>query len=152
MIFNAAHEVRGPYWIFTNLAVETGIMTCRVLLEFLEAKQPRYPGDVLIKMFQRPNGKKLSRVPLRAVAKFHPPELSESNTIDALEFTKLAADKAVAHLTLGPPQQEGEEIQLYQISCLAIRAAIEHHLYEQLGLPAPPKIFEHFTRGELEGS
>jgi hypothetical protein len=41
---------------------------------------------------------------------------------------------------------------LYQISCLAIRAAIEHHLYEQLGLPAPPKIFEHFTRGELEGS
>ena len=27
MIFNRGHEVRGPYWVFTNLAVETGIIT-----------------------------------------------------------------------------------------------------------------------------
>jgi hypothetical protein len=27
MIFDRGHEVRGPYWVFTNLAVETGIMT-----------------------------------------------------------------------------------------------------------------------------
>jgi hypothetical protein len=151
MIFDDGHEVRGPYWVFTNLAVETGIMTCRVLLEFLEAKQ-NYKDDVLITMFQRPTGENLASVPLSQVAKFPPPEVSESKTLEALKFSKRAANKAVAHLTLGPPQQEDEEIQLYQVSCLAIRAAIEHHLYEKLGLPAPPKIFEHFKRGELEGS
>jgi hypothetical protein len=122
-----------------------------VLLEFLEAKR-NYKDDVLITMFQRPNGENLASVPLSQVAKFPPPEVSEGTTLEALKFTKQAANKAVAHLTLGPPQQEREKIQLYQVSCLAIRAAIEHHLYEKLGLPDPPKMFEHFIRGELEGS
>jgi hypothetical protein len=139
--FVVQFSLRHLYWVFTNLAVETGIMTCRVLLEFLEAKK-NYKDDVLITMFQRPNGENLASVPLSQVAKFPPPEVSESKTFDALKFSKRAANKAVARLTFGPPQQEGEEIQLYQVSCLAIRAAIEHHLYEKLGLPAPPKIFE----------
>jgi hypothetical protein len=55
MIFDGGHEVRGPYWVFTNLAVETGIITCRVLLEFLEAKSS-HKDDVLITMFRPPNG------------------------------------------------------------------------------------------------
>jgi len=65
----------------------------------------------------------------------------ESPIAAHLKFTKKTADKAVAHLTLGPPDRGGKELQLYQISCFAIRAAIQHCLYEQLGLPTPPKVF-----------
>jgi hypothetical protein len=151
MIFHAGHEVRGPYWIFTNPAVETGIMTCRVLLEFLEAEPTNHKDDIFITKFQHPNGDNLSPVPLSAVAGFPPPGVSEGETLEALEFTKKAADKAVAHLTLGPPDQKGKEMRLYQITCLAIRSAVDHHLYKRLGLSAPSRIITHFRRGELTG-
>ncbi len=151
MAFATGHRLSGSYGIFTNLAIETGLVTCRALLGFLEAKPTRHDDDVLITRFQRPNGKNLSPVPLSGVAERHPAEVSESKTLEALKFTKLAADKAAAHLTLGPPQQEDEDVQLYQISCLAIRAAVEHYLYVELGHPVPPRITKEFKRGELEG-
>jgi hypothetical protein len=156
MIFDTGHEIQGPYWIFTNLATEAGILVCRTLLEFLEAK-PKYKDDVLITMFKHLDGRNLRSVSLSDVAKFHPPDFSESKTLEALKFTRRAADKAVAHLTLGPSQEEeiqryqDEEIQRYQVSCLAIRAAIEHYLYEKLGHPVPPRIIEDVRRGELDG-
>jgi hypothetical protein len=155
MVFDTGYTLSGSHGIFTNPAVETGLVASRALLKFLEAKRSNYEDDVLITMFQHQNGEKLCAVPRSTVAKFHPPAISESKTLKALEFTQVAADKGVAHLTLGPLEEdesdkEGETaLQLYQVSCLAIRAAIEHHLYEELGLPAPPKIFEHFKRGEL---
>jgi hypothetical protein len=149
MVFDTGHTLSGSHGIFTNPAVETGLVTCRALLGFLEAKPTGHKDDVLITMFQRPNGENLSPVPLSCVAKFHPPEVSESKTLEALKFTKLAADKAVAHLTLGPPKQEDEDIKLYQISCLAIRDAVEHYLYGELGHPVPPRITKEFERGKL---
>jgi hypothetical protein len=148
--FDHGHELRGPYWVFTNLAIETGIIKCRELLQFLEAKKSKYEGDVLITMFQHPSGKNLDPVPLSEVATCHPPTFSDTETLEALKFTKLAADKAVAHLTLGPPQPKGDEIELYQLAYLAIREAIAHHLYEKLGLAAPARIVEDFKRGELD--
>jgi hypothetical protein len=69
-----------------------------------------------------------------------PPAVSKGETLEALKFTKQAANKAVAYLTLGPPDQGGKEIQLYQIACLAIRAAVEQRLYGKLGLPFPPRL------------
>ena len=60
-----------------------------------------------------------------------------------VRFTRRATDKAVAHLTLGP-SQEDEEIQYYQASSLAIRAAVEHYLYGNLGHPVPPRIIKEF--------
>jgi hypothetical protein len=41
--FDGAHELRGPYRIFTNLAVEAGLINCRSLLEFLEAEKTEIP-------------------------------------------------------------------------------------------------------------
>jgi len=148
MSFDGGHELRGPYRIFTNLAVETGLITCRALLKFLEAES-KYKGDVLITMFQHPSGKNLKPVSLSEVAKCHPSTFSKTKTLEALQFIKLAADKAVAHLTLGPPQPMGNEIELYQLAYLSIREAIARHLYEKLGLAAPSKIVEDFRRGEL---
>jgi hypothetical protein len=110
MAFDTGHRLSGSYGIFTNLAIETGLMASRTLLEFFE-ENPKRKGDVV--MFQHPNGKNLSSVPLEAVAEFRPCEVSESKTLKALKFTKQAADKAVAHLTLGPPKQEDEDIKLY---------------------------------------
>ena len=124
MVFDTGHTLNGSYGIFTNPAVEAGLVACRILLEFLEAKQSNHDDDVFITMFQRPTGENLSPVPLSVVAGFPPPEVSQDETLEALKFTKKTADKAVAHLTLGPPDRGGKEIQLYQISCLAIRAAI----------------------------
>jgi hypothetical protein len=86
MVFDTGHTLSGSHGIFTNLAVETGLVTCRALLGFLEANSTEHNDDVLITMFQRANEEKLSPVPLSCIAKFHSPEVSESKTLEALKF------------------------------------------------------------------
>jgi hypothetical protein len=49
------------------------------------------------------------------LAKFFPSEASESEARRALKFTKQAADNAVAHLTLGPPQQKNEDVRHFML-------------------------------------
>jgi len=130
VLFDNGHEVRGPFYLFTNACVETGILTCRMFMDFLAGVQ-KWPDDVVITMFKRRNGDKLRSVPLESVSHFHPANLSEHQTLEALNFTKQAADKGVAHLTLGQPQQENA-IPYYQAACLAIRGSVDHCLYEAL--------------------
>ena len=147
IIFDTKHEVRGPYPIFTNACIETGIMTCRALIDFLTGpgEKKRQRDDVFIDMFRQKDGTALPLVSLSQIANFTPSKMSKGETLRALKFARATANKGVAHLTLaihGHPESE----KFYQASCYSIRAAIEHHLYEKLGLAAPPRKVQDVKR------
>jgi hypothetical protein len=142
------HEIRGPFWILTNPWVETGILTCRLLVKFLEAKPSKHEDDVLITMFKDSDGGTLDAVSLETIVRFGPVEISENKALAALKFTCMAADKRVAHLTFGSPEND-EELLLYQITSIAIHGAIGYYLYKRMGLNVPPSIFSQFRRNEI---
>lgn len=142
-MLDTGHELRGPLGIFTNGWVETGLATCRVLLDFLETSLPKRKGDVVITMFRDRCGSNLDMVPRESTAKLHPSDITDSMTLQALNFAHQAASKRVAHLTFGGPESE-EENELCQIASLAIREAVGRYLYERLGMIAPSSIITDF--------
>jgi hypothetical protein len=143
--FDEGHELRGPSWMITNSWIETGILTCRLLIDFLEAKPSRHHDDVLIAMFKDAKGENLKSVPVDAISWFHPKGVSQHLTLDALNFTRKAADERVANLTVGEYGRQ-EEIQLYQIAAIAIHTATGYHLYERLELDCPGRIISDVRR------
>ena len=143
--FDGGHELQGPFWMITNSWIETGILTCRLLINFLEAKPSRHHDDVLISMFRDAKGTSLKSASGEAISRFRPKGVSEESTLEALNFTRKAADKRVAHLTFGGSEKE-EEMQLYQIAAIAIHTATGYHLYERLGLPRPARIVTDVRR------
>ena len=139
IIFDTGHNVSGSYGIFTSLAVETGLLASRAILEFLQGKLS-YEDDVKITCFRKSNGAKLPSVSLADIAKCCPLDVPEEKILKALNFTKTAADKAVAHITLAPPEPENGDVEFYRISCRTIRSAMERHLYKELDLPSPRRL------------
>ncbi|HEY5707078.1 MAG TPA: hypothetical protein VIS96_16065, partial [Terrimicrobiaceae bacterium] len=51
VVFTTGHEIQGAYGLVTNSMMELGLLTCRVLLDFLRSSQ--YNGDVTIDMCTR---------------------------------------------------------------------------------------------------
>jgi hypothetical protein len=139
IIFDTGHNVSGSYGIFTSLAVETGLLASRAILEFLQGKSS-YEDDVMITCFRKSNGAKLPSVSLADIAKCCPLDVPEEKILKALNFTKTAADKAVAHITLALPEPENGDVEFYRISCRTIRSAMERHLYKELDLPSPRRL------------
>ena len=80
--------------------MELGLLTCRVLLDFLVAP-PKYNGDVTIDMFTRTDGKALERTTKNEIAKCFSGARTEAEVLADILFTEEVADKAVAHLTVG---------------------------------------------------
>jgi hypothetical protein len=145
--FDEGHEMQGPFWMVTNSWIETGMLTCRLLIDFLGGKASNFPDDVLITMFKDAKGESLKGVPVEAISEFCPKGISRDQTLEALKFTRKAADKRVAHLTAGASERP-DEIQLYQIATMAIHHAVSYHLYERLGLPPPGQIITDIRRGD----
>ena len=96
-------------------------------------------------MFKDAKGDTLKSVPIEAVSPFHPKGISQDRTLEALNFTCEAADKRVAHLTMGGSMRE-EEIQLYSVAAISIHSATSYHLYERLGLPRRKRIITDTRR------
>jgi len=84
MFFDTGHTLSGSFGAFTNPAIETGLITCRALLEFLAAKESKnckHKDNVWITSFERPDGRNLEPVfnlrpcqilPFRSVGKRGP--------------------------------------------------------------------------------
>jgi hypothetical protein len=85
--FDGGHELQGPFWMIINSWIETGILTCRLLINFLEAKPSRQHDDVLSTMFWDAKGTSLKRVSVGAISRFRPKGVSEDQTLEALNFT-----------------------------------------------------------------
>ena len=145
--FDGGHEIQGPLRMITNSWFETGILTCRLLIDFLEGKRSNYPDDVIITMFTDAKGDSLKGFPVEAISQFCPKGIPRARTLDALKFTRKAADKRVAHLTWGASERP-DEIELYQIAAIAIHTAIGYYLYEPLNLPRPGRIVTNIRRSD----
>ena len=81
----------------------------------------------LITMFRDAKGTSLNGVSVEAISRFHPKGVSQDRTLEALNFAHNAADKRVAHLTLGGSEKE-DCLELCQIAAMVIHTATGHYL------------------------
>ena len=142
--------------IFLNMAVESALMYCRVLLNFLgiyklqkrrvlesRAPQPNFrESEVWIERF--PNGRLLSTTELcRLTREAMHPRTVRAHVIETLH----AASRGVAHLTI----PKGRDIKSSKLrvgplltTCTVVRHHIREHFYRQT-LNAPhPASMDHF--------
>jgi hypothetical protein len=149
--FDTGHEMRGHVALVTNAWVETGIITCRTMLDFLEGKTGTgHTDDITICSFSRHDGQHLAPVLREKIVASGPEEVSSEFTSRALRFAYRAANKAVAHLTRAKVQ-DPEAVQFYQTACLTLVRAVHFHLYDALGIPRPPSMIREFRRSEEPG-
>jgi hypothetical protein len=137
--------------IFLNMAVESAIVYCRVLLNFLgvykrqnsrvlESRGPRRQfRDTEIWIERFPNGRLLSTRELCQPweERIHPLTV-RARIIDTLD----AASRGVAHLTV--PRRRSLvasklKVQSLLITCMAVRHHLQQHFYRRtLNAPHPP--------------
>jgi hypothetical protein len=135
----------GKFYDFANPAIEGGIVYARVLLEFLGISAPldksrlipiignrKGDDDVGIERFKK-NAVSLSRVTVDEA-------LNVTSDPDRFQRALLGlithADKAIVHLTEGPPQDD-ETRELLAFGCLDVNALVCRFLYDRLDLGAP---------------
>ena len=149
--FDTGHEIRGGVSLVTNAWVETGIITCRTLLDFLEGKTAKgHNDDVTICSFSREDGQHLAAVPREKIEDSRPSEVTSEFALKAFKFAYQAANKGVAHLTV-EEFQTPEAVELIQTACLTLKAAVHIHLYDALGIPRPPSMIRDLHRSAEPG-
>jgi hypothetical protein len=135
--------IEGNSNAFINPVVESGVVHCRALLEFLGLKskndrlvrrQPwSRPDDIGIEHFPTTNGP-LSVATVQSVLDRWPGGQAEAE--QALLSVFRTANKGVAHFTSSIAASP-EETRLLEIAARAVPALIESYLYTPLGRPAP---------------
>lgn len=146
LFINGRLMIEGNSNAFTNPVIETGIIHCRALLEFLglgvsvagslqSLKHPRRQDDVGIEHFSNTDGP-LAVVSPEAALPHWPGGVEEAE--QALLSVFRAANKGLAHLTLLFAESPEEAIRL-EIASALVPALVVRHLYTPLGL-SPPKL------------
>lgn len=137
--------IRGLSTAFTNPAIETGIVHCRALLEFiglrldnknpdkLAVRQGRRDDDFVIEDFSGPNGPLAKVSPACAIGSYAGPPAEAEKALAAVIRT---ANKGLAHTTLGHVV-EGDELRHFEIASRGVPTLLVSHFYMPLGL-APP--------------
>ena len=148
--------------IFLNMAVESALMYCRVLLNFLgiykrqkrsalesRAPQPNFrESEVWIERF--PNGRLLSTTELcRLPGGAMHPRTIRAHVIETLH----AASRGVAHLTL----PTGRDIKSSKLrvrplltTCTLVRHHVREHFYRQTLNTSHPASMDHFDEMYLK--
>jgi hypothetical protein len=132
---------------FTNAAIESGIMNCRALLEFLglKATSPNQlaqrgslrRGDIGIEDFELP----LIEI-AEVTAKYRGDESEAESSIATLITT---ANKWLAHNTTAV-ELDGAHIRSLEIASRGIPALVVSYFYTRLGMPAPGYQITHRRR------
>lgn len=149
--FDTGHEMRGRVAMVTNAWVETGIITCRTMLDFLEGKTgKRQKDDITICSFSCPDGQHLAPILREKIVAAGPSDVSPEFTSRALRYAYRAANKAVAHLTRAEVR-DLEAVEFYQTACLTLLKAVHVYLYDALGIRRPPSIIRDFRRSDEPG-
>lgn len=149
--FNTGHEMRGGVPLVTNAWVETGIITCRAVTNFLEGKKSkRWDDDITIRSFVGKGGQHLAAVTRDEIVPLRPSNVDSDFARRALDFAYQAANKGVAHLTK-QEFQDPEAVELYQTACLTLKTAVHVHLYDALGIARPPSTIRDFRRSDEPG-
>ncbi len=135
--------IEGNSNAFINPTVESGIVHCRALLEFLglgiegdrlvNPRRKRRADDVGIECFRTTSGQLSVVSPVSAVARW-PGGHAEAE--QALLSVFRTVNKGLAHVT-SSLDASPEETRLVEIATRGVPALIESYLYTPLGLPAP---------------
>jgi hypothetical protein len=144
-------RIDGKTWVeglstaFTNAAIESGIMHCRVLLEFLGLKannldhtkvasrMDKRRGDLVIEDFTGPNGQ-LARITIDEA--LTPYKGSREEAENALAKVFHIANKGIAHSTSGP-FDDPEDLRLLEIASRVVPILVINCFYNRMGLKAP---------------
>jgi hypothetical protein len=146
--FDMGYEMVGPLALVTNGWIEHGLITCRVMHNFLTGnKGKRRKDDITIDQFVKNNGESLPLVKIEDIADFRPEYLSRDFVIKAIDFTLLHASKTVAHIT-DAEIAEGQDVECIQAACLTLITAIHVNLYDALGLQKPIPLVQESKRNE----
>ncbi len=136
--------IEGNSNAFTNPVIETGLIHCRALLEFLglsmskagklqSLQRSRSKDDVGIEQFSNADGPLPLVSPAQAISRY-PGDAAEAE--QALVSVFYAANKGLAHLTSSFIESE-EQANLLEIASRGVPALVVSHLYTPLGLQAP---------------
>jgi len=145
--------IDGKSAAFINPVLESGIVHCRALLEFLglsmskdgllvNSQVKRRPDDVGVEHYQNTSGPLSVVSPAAAVARW-PGGRAEAE--QALLSVFRIANKGLAHVTLSFSASP-EETRLLEIATHGIRALIVSYLYTPLSLLAPQSIITQRPR------
>jgi hypothetical protein len=126
---------------YTNPVIESGLIHCRALLEFLgicytknglEIIKNRKPDDVGIEHYKDSNGVALKKVsPDVAISRYPGPKVDAEK---ALISIFLAANKGLAHVT---SELQPQDLEFLEIASRGVDALIISHLYTPMGKVAP---------------
>ena len=127
---------------YTNPVVESGLVHCRALLEFLglcytkngleNILNRKNKDDVGIEHYQDLNGLALQKVsPDIAISRYPGPKEDAEQALISI-FT--ATNKGLAHIT---SSLEPQELRLLEIASRGVDALIISHLYTPMGKAAP---------------
>jgi hypothetical protein len=141
----------------TDPILDTGIMMCRVLMDFLgissrrqpepdgsleQLAKPKYPDDMTLLNFGMPF------ISLNQAIQGYPPYTSD-RIEKALLRTLRTANRGIGHLT--PILARTLDLEDLDIACQTVVGLVNRHLYEALGYEpiAPPVVKLLGTSGEL---
>jgi hypothetical protein len=146
--FDEKLRITGNSNAYTNPVLESGLIHCRALLDFLGLKADpanskklvrRDPknnkkDDIGIEHFSNSNGPLPLVTPQEAIARYQGPC---SKAEEALAGVLHTTNKGLAHITTGLVLS-ATDISHLEIACRGVRALVVSHFYTPLGL-LPPK-------------
>lgn len=141
--FDGKLAIEGNSNGFTNPAIESGLIHCRALLEFLglcarsgslqNVRLPRRPDDIGIEAFSNTAGVLPLVTPSVAISRYSGDPAEAEQALLAVFHT---TNKGLAHLTYGFDISKADA-SLIEIASRGVPALVVSHLYTPLGLPAP---------------
>ena len=141
--FGEDQVIEGQATAFTNPAIESGVIHCRALLEFmglvakgsehLTQRQGARKDDVVIENFSGINGP-LNKIEVVDALKPYKGEVKEAEM--ALAYMIHAANKVLAHSTHGF-SKSGEASRLIEIAFRGVPTLMINYFYNPMGLGAP---------------
>ena len=154
ILFEGKLSIEGLSSAFTNPAIETGIIHCRALLEFLGlrvdkanhaklAQRPSARGDdLLIEHFANSAGPLPRVTPSEAVAAYKgSPEGAERSLARVIHV----ANKGLAHSTVGLITDSDDQ-RLVEIASRGVPSLLMKHFYTPLDLALPPALIKQRPR------
>jgi hypothetical protein len=141
--FDGQLAIEGNSNGFLNPAIESGLIHCRALLEFLglcardnslqNVRLPRRPDDVGIESLSNATGPLPLVTPSIAVARYAGDDAEAESALLAVFHS---TNKGLAHLTRGFDISQADA-SLIEIASCGVPALVISHVYTPLGLPAP---------------
>ena len=143
--FDGKTCIEGLSTAFTNAAIESGIMHCRALLEFLGLKvndsnhtklsirNGKRKDDIVIEDFTGPNGQ-LAKITIAEA--LSPYKGSQDEAENAIARVIHIANKGIAHSTIALVD-DPDELKLVEIASRGVPTLVINYFYTRMGLTPP---------------